>query len=494
MKRILIIATALISMVACTDLDDILYDKVPNDAYTADPVLKMIPIYKPLQNMIDDNGNWWFAQELTGDGVVCPVRGEHWDDGGKWRVLHSHEWDNNVETVSRMWGIFYDGVVQANKFIEEFEPQAGEEVVDLAVAKAKIMRAYYYYLLIDNYGAVPYVTSYLNAEEKPSKTPRADIFYSIIEEIENNALLLNEGASKTAVTKGMAYTLLAKLYLNHAVYTDSVNPTYWEKAEVACNNVIDLGIYSLESAPLAPFITNNEASPENIFAIPFDEDNYQGFRLHMRTLHYNSNLTFDMLAGPWNGFAATELQVDRYDDNDLRKEGLLIGPQYDSNGKPITDPTANAPLVFTKYIPSLIMDAANNTDAEIRMSGARVVKFEVKKRAKENLSNDFPLFRYADVLMMKAEAQLRQGLAVNVASINDIRTRAGLTVDGSWDNLDNLLEERAREMFWEGHRRQDMIRFGKFNNAWWEKQANGQEWNTFPIPQWVIDSNPNLAN
>ena len=493
MKKILIAATAFLSMVACTDLDDVLYDRIPEDEYTADPTLKMIPIYKPLQNMIDDNGNWWFAQEITGDGVVCPVRGEHWDDGGKWRVLHSHEWDNNVETVNRMWGLFYEGVVEANKFIEEFEPQAGDEIIDLALAKAKIMRAYYYYLLIDNYGDVPYVTSFLNAEDRPYKTPRADIFYSIVEEIENNVLLLNDGVSKTAVTKGMAYSLLAKLYLNHAVYTGTENPEYWVKAEQVCNSVINLGVYSLEGNPLAPFITNNELSPENIFTIPFDEDNYKGFRLHMRTLHYNSDQTFEMKAGPWNGFAATELQVDRYDDNDLRKAGLLIGQQYDSQGNELTDPTANAPLVFTKNIPFLIMDAGNSTVAQMRMSGARVVKFEIKKGAKENLSNDFPLFRYADVLLMKAEAQLRQGNTVDFDEIDQIRTRANLEVGNAWDNLDNLLEERAREMFWEGHRRQDMIRFGKFNNAWWEKPANGPEWNTFPIPQWAIDANPNLA-
>ncbi|MDY0348490.1 MAG: hypothetical protein RBR13_06635, partial [Tenuifilaceae bacterium] len=74
MKKLVILATVLASLAACTDLDDHLYDRIPEDVYTADPVLKMIPIYKPLQNMIDDNGNWWFAQELTGDGAVAPVR------------------------------------------------------------------------------------------------------------------------------------------------------------------------------------------------------------------------------------------------------------------------------------------------------------------------------------------------------------------------------------------------------------------------------------
>ncbi|MDD3566765.1 MAG: RagB/SusD family nutrient uptake outer membrane protein, partial [Bacteroidales bacterium] len=101
-------------------------------------------------------------------------------------------------------------------------------------------------------------------------------------------------------------------------------------------------------------------------------------------------------------------------------------------------------------------------------------------------------FRYADVLLMKAEAQLRQGKSVDFDEIDEIRTRAGLPVGDTWDNLDNLLEERARELFWEGHRRQDMIRFGKFNQAWWEKPAKGAEWNIFPIPQWAIDANPNL--
>jgi len=395
MKRILIILSVItLSLVSCTDLDDVLYDRVPSDDYTADPVLKMIPIYKPLQNMIDDNGNWWFAQEITGDGVVAPTRGEHWDDGGKWRVLHDHSWDNNVETVNRMWGIFYEGVVASNKFIEEFQSQAGVDVIDQAIAKAKIMRAYYYYLLMDNYGDVPYVTQYIGADPSPSKTPRATIFSSIVQEVEENILLLPNSTSKTAVTKGMAYSLLAKLYLNHAVYSGSTDASYWEKAEIACDSIIDLNLYNLESDALAPFITNNDNSPENIFAIPFDEDTYQGFRLHMRTLHYNSNLTFEMLAGPWNGFAVMESHFNTYSEDDRRKDGFLEGQQYDSNGSIITDQGAEgAPLVFTPFIPHLIMTAENSTVAQMRMAGVRVVKFEVKKGAKENLSNNFPLFR-----------------------------------------------------------------------------------------------------
>jgi hypothetical protein len=292
----------------------------------------------------------------------------------------------------------------------------------------------------------------------------------------------------------MAWSLLAKLYLNHAVYTGSVNTTYWEKAEIACDSIVTRLQYKLETNPLAPFVTNNDNSPENIWVIPYDEDTYDGFNLHMRTLHYNSNQTFDMTVGPWNGFAAIKDHYDTFQDGDARKDGyFLVGQQYTTSGDPILDQGAGGlPLVFNPVIPALVM-GAGNTPEEIRMSGARVSKFEIRQGAKDNLSNDFPIFRYADVLLMMAEAQLRQSKAVAVPGIDEIRIRAGLPVEGGWGNLDELLAERGRELFWEAHRRQDLIRFGKFNDAWWEKPASTPDRNVFPIPQWVIDSNPNAA-
>ncbi len=493
MKKLLFIFSIVtLSLFSCTDLDNEFYDRIPDDAYTPDPVVDMIPIYLPMKDMVDDNGCWLFGQELTADGICAPTRGEHWDDGGKWRVLHQHAWDNNVETVNKMWSMFYNGIAEANKFIEIQNLNAGDSVVDVAIAKAKIMRAFYYYLLIDNYGDVPYVTQFMNAEEKPFKSLRAAIYDSILNTVEANVTLLPFSTSKNAVNKGMAYCLLAKLYLNHAVYTGVTDPNFWVKAEAVCDSVIALGQYSLESEALAPFVTNNDNSPENIFVIPFDEDSYTGFRLHMRTLHYNSNLTYDMLAGPWNGFAAMETHYNLYEDMDARKAGFLVGPQKTSSGASITDPTAGVPLVFDPHLPALVMTADNSSIVEMRMSGARVVKFEVKKGAKENLSNNFPIFRFADVLLMKAEAMIRQGLNGD-SYVNEIRSRAGVS---TWTGvtLEMLLEERAREMFCEGHRRQDLIRFGKFNDAWWEKLVSTPDRNTFPIPQWAIDANPNLGN
>ncbi len=489
MKKIIIAIFALtLFQFGCTKLDDKLYDRVPPGAYTADPVLKMSPIYAPMRDFIDWGG-WWFAQELPSDEMTCPTRGADWDDGGKWRVLHQHTWDNNTEAINSMWSRFYNGIVESNKFIEEQMNFAGDPIVDQAIAKAKVLRAYYYYLLIDNYGDVPFVDKYLDAPEMPYRNFRKDIFDRIVKDIEEGAPIIPASPSKTGAGKGFAYSVLAKLYLNAEVYTGTPQ---WAKAEQAIDSVMALGQYSLESNPLAPFVTENSASSENIFVIPYDEDTYQGFNLHMRTLHYNSNLTFDMLAGPWNGFAAMEDFYNTYEDGDLRKEGyFLVGQQYTYDGAPISDQGAGGePLVFNPVIPALLMNA-DFTAVQVRMSGARVKKFEIKKGAKENLSNDFPLFRYADILLMKAEVMIRQGRNGD-EYINMIRERAGISpLSGA--TLDDVLAERGRELFWEAHRRQDLIRFGKFNMAWWEKNTSSPDRNIFPIPQWTIDANPNLA-
>lgn len=489
MKKIIIVLIVLLGIqTACTKLDTELYDKILPSDYVADPVLKMSPIYAPMREFLD-NGGWWFAQELTADAMCPPTRANDWDDGGKWRVLHQHDWNNQTETVNTMWSRYYDGVVKANKFIEEMQAYDPAPEIDQAIAKAKILRAYYYYLLIDNYKNVPFVTAYLDAPTNPTPNFRSDIFSAIVKDVEESAVILPLSiGTKTGVTKGMAYSLLAKLYINAEVYTGTAQ---WAKAEQACDSVINLGAYSLETNPMKPFVTENDNSTENIFVIPYDEDTYQGFNLHMRTLHYNSNLTFNMSVGPWNGFAATEAFYNSYEAADARLASFLVGQQYDYEGNEITDIVAGENLVFTPNIPALNMDNTY-TLAQIRMSGVRAVKFEVKIGAKDNLSNNFPIFRYADILLMKAECVMRQG-GNGDEWINPIRERAGVPAF-SGATMDELLAERGREMFFEGHRRQDLIRFGKFNNAWWEKPVSSPDRNTFPIPQWAIDANPNLAS
>lgn len=489
LRKFVYAALATLFLAGCTDLEDTLYDKIPEKEFPENEkqaALLSTPVYAPLQDFIDWGG-WWFCQEIPSDEMTAPTRDTDWDDGGKWRVLHTHSWTNTTEAVAAMWSRFYRGVSEANRLIDlTFSPALPAEDAQLAIAKLKIMRAYYYYLLIDNYGDVPYVTSFVDAPENPEKVDREIIFENIVADLEESIPFLSDAAPKNSVSKGMAYSLLAKLYLNAEVYTGTPQ---WVKAEEACDSVIGLGVYSLEADPLGPFVTENGTSSENIFTIPYDEDNYTGFNLHMRTLHYIHDRTFDMSVGPWNGFAAMEDFYNTYTDKDLRKKGFLVGQQYSSTGAELFDEAAGAPLVIDPRIPALYMDASYSA-VEIRMSGARVAKFEIKLGAKENLSNDFPLFRYADILLMKAEAMIRQGKNGD-DYVNEVRNRAGLD---DWNNvtLEMLLAERGRELFWEAHRRQDLIRFGEFTKSWWEKPVSDASCKTFPIPQWVLDSNPNL--
>ena len=488
MKNKIIIFWVIISLFSCTKLEDKLYDNLPPDHYPENDLqasLLELEAYAAFSNFLDWGG-WYFAQEVTTDEVTVPTRLTDWDDGGKWRELHQHTWTNRTEAVSAMWGTFYWGVGVCNKIIDDMSQNAEEPAVKARIMKLKTLRSYYYYLLIDNYGDVPYVTSYYTAEQNPHKEARASVFQKIVNEIQAALPYLKDNTSKTQINKSFAYATLAKLYLNAEVYA---GVSRWDSAEMYCDSIIESGHFALESDPLQPFVTENENSPENIFVIPNDEDNYKGFNLHMRTLHYDSKKTFDMTVQPWNGFCAIEDFYNLYADNDLRKNYFLVGQQYDSGGEPINDATTETPLIFSPHIPALFMDGTY-TPEEIRMSGARVVKFEVKLGAKADLSNDFPIYRYADILLMKAEAMIRQGKNGD-DYVNMIRNRAGLE---DWNNvdLDMLLEERGRELFWEAHRRQDLIRFGRFNDAWWEKEVSSPDRNTFPIPQWVLDSNPDI--
>src|SRR5690606_25968531 len=144
---------------------------------------------------------------------------------------------------------------------------------------------------------------------------------SLTTELEKNLPMLDRVKSQYRATRYMAFALLAKLYLNAEVYTGTPQ---WAKAEQYCDSIINSGTFDLAVTVSSPFVTDNYGNSEIIFSIPFDEDAFTGFRLHMRTLHYQMNLKYDMPVGPWNGFAATKLQFDRYTDTDLRKNAFLI--------------------------------------------------------------------------------------------------------------------------------------------------------------------------
>jgi hypothetical protein len=496
-KVIYIFSFLMIAGMGCTDLTEVLYDKIPAEMYPENQLqlaTLAVPGYAAFRPLVDDEGWWFLAQELTSDELCPPTRDADWDDGGKWRVMFQHTWNNDVEGVNNMWGKLFEAVTTCNIKADFLKALPQNDDIRKKIAELELLRSMYYYMLIDNFGDVPYLTTTIDVPAEPFRNHREAIWDSLVTSLESNLPKLQNIDKKYLATRSMAFSLLAKLYLNAEVYTGIADNNYWTKAGAYCDSVINTGFYSLDPDPQGPFVTNNEANSEIIFSIPYDEDNFKGFRIHMRTLHYQSNLTFDMPVGPWNGFATTEQHYNTYESGDLRKEKFfLAGQQYTSKGVVIIDAVANVPLVFSANIPALRMDATFTT-AQIRMSGIRAFKYVVKKGAKENLSNDFVVFRLTDIYLMKAEAEIRlNGAGAGDEWINPIRTRAEVSTKSGAD-LTFLLAERGRELFCEGHRRQDLIRFGEFNKAWWEKLATDASRETFPVPKWASDANANLLS
>lgn len=164
----------------------------------------------------------------------------------------------------------------------------------------------------------------------------------------------------------------------------------------------------------------------------------------------------------------------------------IIGQQYDAKGNPLMDD--NVPMVLTVTIPVFEMPAGPTA----RLAGARSQKYEIQRNNNSsNQDNDFVIYRLADVYLMRGEAKFRLGAGDALADINFIRTKRGVAAFTNL-NLDLILAERGREMAWEFHRRQDLIRFGAYGKEWQFKPASDATRTLFPIPASQIALNPNL--
>jgi hypothetical protein len=476
--------------------------------------------YGKLTNLLDDWGWWLYMQEVSSDVLVFPQRGTDWEDGGKWRVLNRHTWVSSTLGVKSMWYHVFQGVIKCNYAIDINKPnEETSEVAKAAIAEMQVLRSYFYYLLIDNYGAVPYTESFKESEEFPFRVKRADIYNRLLDIIHESIPYLPNASEvdKTRVTKEMAWMLLGKLYLNGKIYKDESTFSNEDMDSVIANmnRVINFGGYSFESDRLAPFSVDNSNSSETIFLAISDETGDDGLRHNFRTLHTLHQQTYDLQSTPWNGcaikpdfyerlFAAND-GFDNPDDIksvndevvDPRSLAFLRGQQYDINGKSLIDD--NGPFILKQDIKADVMNDGTDGGAVTRFSGYRVVKFEVEIGGGPIMNNDFPIFRLADAYLMRAEATLRGGVGAEGTADDDLNTIRNLAnLPDVSASLDEVLDERGRELFMEGHRRSDLIRFGQFAaRNWWlgaTESDPGEDRLVFPIPSDQINTNPNLEN
>ena len=282
----------------------------------------------------------------------------------------------------------------------------------------------------------------------------------------------------------------------------------WAEAAAAADYVINNGGYVLcddgcsvvnpgkrpavESDPdnlegyAAVFAPNNKNNPEIIWSIAYDNVSGTNMNFAQMSLHYSSQFTWNLQNQPWNGYSALEDFYNSYDNADKRKEGnFIVGPQYDYDGSAILDYAATDGQLELDYTTSINELEPNAS----RKGGARLGKFSFRQGQRDNMDNDFPIVRLGELYLIRAEGEARNAgnwsLALN--DVNTIRDRAGVPALASI-TADEFLAERGREMFMEVTRRSDLIRFGKFNDPWWEKSASNPSKNVFPIPQEQIDA------
>lgn len=520
---------------SCTDLTDSVKDQVTGEEFFQTPeefISAMGDAYNPLTIWGGHNG-LASSHEVASDEIVIPQRGQDWFDGGVWLRQHRHTWRFDEPQLNNAWQDLFRGVNNANRIIFQFESAvesgtADPEQAATFIPELKLMRAFYYYWLLDTFGNVPIVTSFEEAPEAPSQ-PSSDfqegrqaVFNFVEQEILNSidSLSTDVPATYGRANQFVAHFLLAKLYLNAEVYTGTPR---WEDAITHLDAIINSGNYSLAPSYRDNFVTNNSGSPEIIFAVPYDRVFLQGFNIHHMSLHYGSQNTFQLEEQPWNGYATLQEFYNSYIDpqenpgpqgtvigsdgtetqgtTDARLANFLAGPQFTASGAPVEDAAVfssfdqDGPhVVFTPELNQLEPNAC-------RQCGARIGKWEIELGATSNLSNDFTVFRYADVLLMKAEALWRLNISDPEALIliNQVRERAGVDPFTSL-SAEIILAERGREMFYELWRRQDLIRFDsnsgnatRFNDPWWEKEASDETKNVFPIPRDQLEANSNLV-
>jgi len=443
--------------------------------------------------------NYWNLSQHSSDETFVPERitsfDQDWIDSPHWLDMQQHTWSPtspaSSEIILDLWDHSFEGIDLANKVLDDLEKSGGNET---ETAEMKVLRAFFYYQLMDFFGGIPILDTSPLPSPLPTQNSREEVFNFVEVELLNAIPNLAEnptGVNYGKATKWVAYSLLAKIYLNAEVYTG--NPR-WQDCIAACDQVINSGWYNLTANYFDNFILSNENSSENIFVIPFaitdpSGQSIQNMDFHMRTLHYNQ-----LDANPWNGFTTLEDFYNSFDPADLRTgdigngmihQGFLVGQQKDESGVDLEDRLGN-PLIFTVDVP-LIADESH---------GVRVLKYEVDKTAPPGMGdNDYAIIRYADILLMKAESLLRLEQSSDaLILVNMVRERA-FEPDNPLPSvsLDDILNERGYEMYWEGFRRQDLIRFDKFNDAWTNKEESPQATRLMPIPESVVRSNPALV-
>ena len=516
-------ALTLLGFSSCFNLDESVYSEVTESTFTPtdqDVASLMASAYSPLTYIMDWQG-LFDAQEESGDVIITPTRPNGWDDGGTYRRMHQHEWNSEQWQCENAYDTPYGAINNANRILSQIESnelQTGD-LKESTIAELRAIRAVWYMMLLDTHGNVPIVTKF--DDEVPVQATRQQVFEFVVNELKEVIPLLSEevnAATYGRLTKWGALTALARVYLNGKVYTGK---EYWKECLECCEQIIKSKKFSLATSYKAIFAYDNGSScPEIIFAVPYDSK-FKGFHMQHKWFPSTAKLVFGNSSDYfWGGSCANPQFINAYQEGDKRLEDTwLMGEQRSADGK----------LIWTckNYLPSLtcIKDGQNYTSVDY---GYRVWKYgNDPQTTNGGWSNDFPFFRYAEVLLDKAGCLLRLGQNKEEAAriVTELRKRdfddaakATVTVTDlegdtrikygtlDWDNniddpgdqtpvlLGGLYDEWGFEFACEAQRRTQMIRFGTYSTKNWFNHVAVKDGHTaiFPIPLSALETNGKL--
>jgi starch-binding outer membrane protein, SusD/RagB family len=539
----IILSVLLVSPVlfnACTNLDEKIYSQLITDNYYNNKNEVLSAVLRPYTHANawatpSGQDGWWRPSELSGDQLAWPTKGRHGEDGGKWKRLHYHTWLSDDGPLNNAWSLMYGGVGYCNDPIENLEKRNLEQMgitqieKDGYIAELKLLRAYHYLKLMDLFGNIPIVTQ-VGTPAKPETRPRAEVFAFIEKEIKDN-IDKAPNLSRNMIgrmTKAGGYAMLVELYLNAEVWTGTAR---WDDCIAAADKLINNeaggqnGNMALDANITDQFKSTNDLSKEVIFAIAYEfriansQPSWTG-----EFFHFQQDRIYGGSRNGNNGVVMVPGNYTKYNNDDLRKTTwLLQGPQvrFDNGQQALASGGNEYDGQQINFVDEIrrakVGSTVSNMSEGEENSGVRFNKYKLGNNVAGTVGGlpvaidlnynctDWNLYRLTWVYFAKAEALMRKnGGTANaqaVQLVNDCKKRAFTAA--TWPaneyttatlTLDELLNERGREFVFEGFRRDDLIRFGKFHTeSWWDHTPSATFRNLFPIPQVQRTLNENLA-
>lgn len=557
MKKVLVSSMLILGGLfsACSGfLDEDPKSKIPEEeAYKSEKLVyvnTIATIYTSFGNRLyGSTDNVHTLQEFSSDAWILPGRQGDWVDGGKWQSLFLHNYGPGNATIKSTWNALYTIIGNCNTSIDNLETfiqAGGESYLQDYQYEARAVRAILYYHLVDLFGRVPLVTSSKTVMADVNQSSRSEVYQFIVDELTDciphlpSGKCQNMGKYYGRVTKAVGYMAMAKVAINSPILSkddwndgslvggiakvapyvnqagknikialDGTTRDAWETV-LYCQKQIEKEGYSLQPNFSQNFSKTNDSSVENIWTQPSDGTTYKVSDYNpTRTLYAAHASAYDLQG--WNGACATveQMKVFKYgtDEQDPRMDmTFFYGPVF-VDGKPIDAGLGDgAQLCYNPM--DVVVDFKEDVPNQIlKFAGARMSKYEVDNTTSSylNHNNDKVFWRYADALLLAAEAKVRMGQSGD-AEVNEIRDRVQA---GQKSNvtLQDILDERMLEFSYEGMRRQDQIRFGTYTEPTTDRYAgvhhnvatgdyvvdNTGFTTVFPIPTSVLELNTKLT-